>query len=399
MLDDGPSYSPILVHDIDGDEVKVHQSCTFSCGVCDKEVPRYSPWMYAGHRRFHDTYSVFNKQTCYECYQELRSEYDLFNCAFCNSLQDNEYSEQFMGDYACQSCYASRGECDECGTDYIGDHYCSDTNAYIHEYSYTPSLEFYPSLHTSDYDAERNLFFGFELEVECEGDYSRAQTARRAIELLGKRRVYCKCDGSLDNGIEIVTHPHTLTAYQRDFNWSALNSLAEMGTRSWDNDNCGLHVHVSRKTFGISKSNPQPRNYKERTPHMVRFAKFFYDNEHMITQLAGRESEDYASFSEKGNMLNKFKHGSDTRFQVVNNQPNVTLEVRIFKGSLRKERVLSAIELVHAVVEYTRELQVKPNSFAWVKFMGYLSDNVEKYPNLFTIMNELFRKGYSGGNY
>jgi hypothetical protein len=132
---------------------------------------------------------------------------------------------------------------------------------------------------------------------------------------------------------------------------------------------------------------------------MVRFAKLIYDNQTMITQLAGRESENYASFSHKSNLISKFRDGSDNRFQAVNNCPNVTLEVRVFRGSLRPERVLSALELVHAAVEYTRNMQVKPNSFAWVKFMGYLSDNVEKYPNLFTIMNELFRKGFSeGGN-
>ena len=398
IVDTSDRYLGIYVTDTNGDEAQIHESCSFNCGVCNKKVARYSPWLYATERRFHDTHNVFGKQTCYECYQEIKETYELFTCPYCQYEQDYAESIEFAGDNVCESCYNGRNECDDCGTEYIGEHYCNRDNSYIHEYSYVPNLNFYPSLTTFDPDAERNLFFGFELEVECEGAYSRGETAKRALELFDKRRVYCKNDGSLDNGIEIVTHPHTLLGYQHDFNWSGLRTLADMGTRSWDNSNCGLHVHVSRKTFGICKANPKPKNYNERISHMVRFAKFFYDNERMITQIAGRESEDYASFSEKGRLLEKFRNGSDTRFQVVNSQPNVTLEVRIFKGSLRKERVLCAIELVHAVVEYTRELHVKPNSFAWVKFMGYLSDNVEKYPNLFTIMNELFRNGYSGGN-
>lgn len=392
----------VLVKNTQGNVVKVHNNCTFSCGHCDEVTARYSPWLYSpsSENRFHETYSVFNRDTCHTCYERFSNEYSLFQCDYCGSLHDSNNSRQFQRTEVCRSCYDSAGECDDCGNEYIGDnHYCEDSTATIHEYSYTPSLTFFKSQHTPDSDPSRNLYLGFELEVECEGDHTRAQTAKKALELLGGHRVYCKNDGSLDNGIEIVTHPHTLIAYQRDFNWSALGALANMGTRSWDTDSCGLHVHVSRKTFGICKDNPSPRNYNERISHMVRFSKLIYDNENMITQLAGRESEDYASFSSKSNLISKFKHGSDTRMQAVNNQPNVTLEVRVFKGSLRPERVLSALELVHAAVEYTRNLQVKPNSFTWVKFMGYLSDNVEKYPNLFTIMNELFREGNSRGGF
>jgi hypothetical protein len=255
-----------------------------------------------------------------------------------------------------------------------------------------PRLTFFNA--EQDTDVARKLYFGFELEIEADGDYSRLRLAKQALSSFGDNRVYCKNDGSLDNGVEIVTHPHTLRAYHTKFNWDGLRELTNMGARSWHTDTCGLHVHVNRDTFGVTDKISEP-DRKQRIAHMMRFSKLFYDNENMITQLAGRESEDYAKFSHKGTLLRTLTHGSDDRFQAVNSCPSFTLEVRVFKGSMRATRVLSAIELVHAAVEYTRNLQIKPNSFAWVKFMGYLSDNVEKYPNLFTIMSEIFNKGYS----
>jgi hypothetical protein len=64
----------------------------------------------------------------------------------------------------------------------------------------------------------------------------------------------------------------------------------------------------------------------------------------------------------------------------------------VFKGSLRKERVLSAIEFVTASVEYTRDLKVtsKNQALSWLRFTAYVSQNLETYPNLALIMSESF---------
>ena len=334
------NYRALQIKDADDNLVQVHFACTFECGHCDERIARYSPWLYTrGAYRFHETYSVFGRDTCHDCYERINDEYTLFMCNACGSYQNEEYREQFYRSYVCATCYENRYECSDCGDDYISgsDHYCHTDSSSIHEYSYTPSrLNFHSANRTSDPDTKFQLFMGFELEIECEGDASRGQTAKRTTQWLGSDRVYCKSDGSLDNGIEIVTHPHTLLAYQQDFDWSALAKLSAIGSVSWNTDSCGLHVHVSRKTFGLVDYTTRIKNYSERMGHMVRFAKLIYDNQTMITQLAGRESENYASFSHKSNLISKFRDGSDNRFQAVNNCPNVTLEVRVFRGSQKK---------------------------------------------------------------
>ena len=122
--------------------------------------------------------------------------------------------------------------------------------------------------------------------------------------------------------------------------------------------------------------------------------KLIYDNQRQVERIAGRSNNSYAAFSDKGYLVRKVKtgHQNNGRYSAINTENDNTIEVRVFKGSLRKERVLSAIEFVHACVEYTRNVKVstKNHALSWLKFTGYVSENSEMYPNLVTIMSESF---------
>jgi hypothetical protein len=177
--------------------------------------------------------------------------------------------------------------------------------------------------------------------------------------------------------------------------------------RSWDTSTCGLHVHVSRQAFGIpydSRTDNYTEHIRTRQTHEIKFIKLIYDNSRQIQRLAGRSSPDYANFLDKGRITPKVKHDdtSGGRNAAVNTFNENTLEVRVFKGSLIPERVLSAIELVHSAVEYTRNLnvmespmktsngKVKSGSLSWLAFCSYIYKNTEQYPNLFATMVKSF---------
>jgi hypothetical protein len=207
-----------------------------------------------------------------------------------------------------------------------------------------------------------------------------------------------KDDGSLSDGFEIVTHPHTLEAYQTDFNWDFIPKLKRNGFRSWNTETCGLHVHVSRTAFGSGES-PWGRVDRDqiilrKQAHELRFMKLIYDNQRQVERIAGRANNHYATFQDKGKLVSKLKFGNQTngRYSAINTENDATLEVRVFKGSLRKERVLSALEFVAASVEYTRDLKItsKNQALSWLRFTAYISDNMETYPNLALIMSESF---------
>jgi hypothetical protein len=80
------------------------------------------------------------------------------------------------------------------------------------------------------------------------------------------------------------------------------------------------------------------------------------------------------------------------RYSVVNTENPYTIEVRLFKGSLNKARLMANLEFVHCAVEYTRDLKVTGSNKAlsWLKFTGYVAQNMDKYPHLFALMEKTF---------
>ncbi|MGN0597949.1 MAG: hypothetical protein ACI4J1_11555 [Ruminiclostridium sp.] len=114
---------------------------------------------------------------CQDCYDEYYT-----SCEDCGRLihRDNAYYLDDDDDYAyCESCYHNHSGC-------------------IHEYSFKPD----PIFH-----GDGSRFFGVELEIDEAGkDNDNAEF----ILSKGNRfaeHIYIKSDGSLDEGMEIVTHP------------------------------------------------------------------------------------------------------------------------------------------------------------------------------------------------
>jgi len=389
--------------------VRAHSRCSrIICGECNivhailhNREWRRSTTYFIPYNQFTATTSIEGHDYCDLCtakFWQENDESDYFECECCEWLTHFDNSGWFDGTRYCNSCIENNvfncGECDELCWE-GNDHYCENDEdegeSLIHSYSYRPSPYFF---------GEGQYHFGFELEVEARGNgrYSGAQIAQNSLG----GHAYLKEDGSLSDGFEIVTHPHTLEKYHTDFNWSVLDTLKDSGYRSWNTRTCGLHVHISRTAFGDAgvtwsrslSSSQRSQFILKRQSHELRFMKLIYDNQRQVERIAGRSNNSYATFSDKGNLVRKVKEGyqGNGRYSAINTENDDTIEVRVFKGSLRKERVLSAIEFVHAVVEYTRDVKVssKNHALSWLKFTGYVSEKAELYPNLVTIMSESF---------
>ena len=384
----------------------VHRRCTSSCNDCNRSIanahnrmnPYQTDWR-VPYNDFIEITRVDGDDRCEPCsvtYKEERGG-DFYFCEHCDEQYHEDNTRCYMGERFCDACYEDNAyTCDDCGDDCWsgGDHYCSSddddnySNSPIHSYSYRPSPYFF---------GEGKYYLGFELEVETRNS-SRYEGAELAQAEFGAH-VYLKEDGSLNDGFEIVTHPHTLNEYQTNFNWDGLNKLKREGLRSWNTSTCGLHVHVSREAFsveGVRLSYDQ--RILKRQAHELRFMKLIYDNERQVGRIAGRSGNNYAGFHDKGKLVNKVKRGiqENGRYSAINTENDATLEVRVFKGSLRRERILSALEFVTAAVEYTRDLPIngKNNALTWLRFTGYVAQHAETYPNLALIMNESFSTDY-----
>ena len=351
-------------------------------------------------------------ETCESCYEDLRS------CNWCDeSFHVDDMSYVDIGDYfmcpqhahmilqcngcsitltsdddhgngcglvLCDSCADYYSCCDSCGdvvhNDYMhyvdrsDEHHCDGCyveNDYVHSYDYTPDFRVFGRSRAGQ---ETATTFGVELEVEYrEADWQQANT--RLQELWTDKDVtFLKSDGSLSSGVEAVSHPMTLAYAKENINREALASLSEYGVRSWKTSTCGIHIHIGRDTF-LNHS------------HLARFMILFTRSKEQIVKLAGRETSQWASFELNYNesMVKQAfgKQHPDTRYRAINLTNRNTVEVRVFRGSLNGDTIIAHMELLAAMIEYTREqrnIVGMSVSLTWTQFRGWLFLNRQQYP-------------------
>ena len=162
-----------------------------------------------------DDYTVL----CRSCYENHYTR-----CYECDTLIHNDDSYEYDGEYYCRECY---------------DNVCCGDS--IHDYNYKPESIFY---------GNGTRYFGVELEIDIGGKDCAYADEILAIANDSDEHIYIKSDGSLNDGMEIVTHPMTLE-YHKDFCWKdIMRKAVSLGYRSHQTSTCGLHVHVNRNSFG-----------------------------------------------------------------------------------------------------------------------------------------------------
>lgn len=362
-----------------------------ACSDCFRTCERCSTTSDVGHENYT---TVDDQLWCEAC-----TDYYAHYCDSCNewssdyTLYIQDRSESF-----CESCtenYATYCEyCDEYNVDGCSD--CEDSIHEIHDYSYRPD----PVFHSTDKD--ERLFFGIEIEMESpHGDTSiLRQAAETAHMLEDTDHAYLKSDGSLNCGMELVTHPMSHDYYQNEAHelWGVLDTLRDVHKmRAWDASTAGLHIHISRTGFSGGA-------------HMHRFLNLVYSNEYLFSELAGRNSARWAKYDDVvantsvvvdgerkwvayKSFKNKIEHGrSSDRYSAVNTQNAHTLEMRIFRSSINKNVVKAQISLAHASVEYTRRLSlqdIKDGALKRDNFIAYIISNAETYPELTERINRI----------
>ena len=181
-----------------------YNSCTTICDNCGDRIWRESA---EGDSR---------NTLCSHCYQ-----YCYTNCDDCGRLihNDDAYYEDDDSDYPyCYECYQRR------------------MRYAIKNYSYKPDTIFY---------GNGNLYYGIELEIDKGGELdSNAQKILDVGNCDGEK-IYCKHDGSINNGFEIVSHAATIDYHLNQFPWRDIMTKAiEMGYCSHNTKTCGLHTYT-----------------------------------------------------------------------------------------------------------------------------------------------------------
>ena len=219
-----------------------------TCGLCGESYPAEELYCFDG------------LELCPHCLDERT-----LTCERCGARIWSEDNAGSSDTPLCQSCYDDHyTHCCQCGTllhesnayyaeddEYDEYPYCVDCyqerykDNPIHDYYYKPEPIFY---------GEGPRFFGVELEIDGGGEIKG--NARSLLEVANRdaEYFYIKHDGSLDDGMELVTYPLSLEYHLRKVPWEALCGQARaLGYLSHRANTCGLHVHVSRKAFGTTE--------------------------------------------------------------------------------------------------------------------------------------------------
>ena len=166
-----------------------------------------------------------------------------------------------------------------------------------------------------------------------------------------KTLAYCKHDGSLDDGFEIVTHPMSLDCQLHEMPWAeVLDKAIGMGYLSHQTGTCGLHVHVSRKAFGDTldaQDNAIARVLFFVERHWAELLRFSRRTQRQLEQWAAR----YGYRDRPGEMLEHVKKGRGSRYTCVNLTNADTIEFRMLRGTLKLNTLIAALQMVDHICD------------------------------------------------
>ena len=359
----------------------------------------------------HENY-FSTRRTFDSIYEALRAKRVGFHISYCDCghFEHDHDTHDVRGDTWCESCFNDDAVYVEDRDEYWprDDAYWSENEEAYYSYDrdeddddsdpselmdYSTNVLDHLSKDASIKSSPHGEFLmGIEFEMVTTGRVRGAVTDVR--DQLGVNYCVCKYDGSLsDGGLEVVTAPRGLPEHIKRFKGWTVHS----DYRAWDRKCCGMHIHIDSHAFTQMT--------------LGKFIMFINDagNTDFIRKIAGRhpnrddQARTYAAAEDQEVLTNPskaVKGKSYERYRMVNLQ-NLsvresrrlgfgtrfdegrydTVELRIFRASLKKERLLAQIEFTHAAVMFCRvaswrELN-QSNFLKWLK-----GSAVGLYPHL-----------------
>lgn len=303
----------------------------------------------------------------------------------CSRCGERVYRDDNAGDEntpLCQPCYDRHyTSCERCGRIiHVDDAYYEDDdeddplcydchtharrNKMIEDYYYKPEPLF---------RGDGSRYFGVELEIDGAGEDDAS--ARKVMEIAngnGLENLYCKHDGSLDDGFEMVTHPMTLEYHMKEMPWGKiLQESIRLGYTSHQANTCGLHVHVNRDAFGDSE--------EAQDAVIARILYFFEKNWEELLKFSRRTPRQlerwatrYGYKDQPKELLDHAKKGyHGGRYTSVNLTNVDTIEFRIFRGTLKFNTLIATLQLLDRICDvalYLTDDQIK--AMSWTTFVS-----------------------------
>lgn len=344
--------------------------CTAYCSTCTEVVYMrreqrsiYSAWrIYTNNVIANSLYARYYTENCQLCSTP---------CERCRQTGRELIEVESRHGYAnvCDECW---DECNECGNQIVSGlgscRACREDHARPgnHErlnYSYKPE----PRFHGVNNNPYPGLYMGMEQELEPRSGWRANRALEHAKEVADRLDprglLYFKDDGSLDNGVEIVSHPMSIPYFREEYPWDLWKPNEGIGKAFHQTAHTGIHIHVSKAAFTKA--------------HAYRFNAFHYLFPDFVELIAGRPSNHYTEmrpaqlhrmYDASGHWMShdkglvtkmagiaKSKDYSDSRYWGINTQNEETFELRYFRSTIDAKRLKFYAEWLEAAFLYTQQ--------------------------------------------
>lgn len=276
-------------------------------------------------------------------------------------------------------------DCTDCGAQHLVENLvnhrcvrCAGPAYQIHNYS--ERVEDLLDFKASRVRTKNPLYFGIELEYESprKMNKTRLYTGRKLLN-----HALMKHDGSLNNGVEVVSCPAEFDIHKPIYK-SFLDDLPDTIQVS---SRTGMHVHISRNALS-------PLQEGKIVDFMNRF-----DNQDFIRKIAMRPANSYQqrhshSFGTVLNIRKQLNRGQDIyspKYANLNLGKRHTLEFRVFSTPRTFKEFNIKMEFVKALVDFCQlswdNIGIKAQT-SWLPFTKWLNINSKSYTDLHNFCKE-----------
>lgn len=324
-----------------------------------------------------EMHNVQGEMVCAICYENETRE-----CPSCHTREFWHRMQRGPTEPVCRTC-AERlmTSCPACGEPTPRGSVRNGTcpacvrSRFIHSYSHKPNPLFFldPAAPTVHAPVAPVACMGVELETELPRSIrdcaAHAYEACRGIDDF----IYAKHDGSLNYGVEYVSHPFSWAWVQGGggARWSEfLAKLRETKHTSYDPGTCGMHVHVTRKFY---QGDP-----------LFRLLNLAQNCPQLFLQMSRRNESDLIQWANpRGGNPTQFRNIADghanspTKYTSIN-VTQKTIEFRLFRGTLNTTGFFANLEATKAMLDFctsSAAAVTAPN------FLEYVNARPATYPN------------------
>ena len=360
----------------------------FDLETCKRDqLSKANRWVLSGTKGYSATY---NSKAYFDVTKKAIRELGLIGCKGCGV-----YTEKVDHHSICEVCR-------------------SEGIAYqVNDYGHKPNPKFIrlvngrlKSYSYSNAKFDKYFYGGGELEVELNSgtslEYKRiiADEIMRITTSNGTPIFYCKNDGSLETGFEIVSHPMTLNAWKH-FDFEGLIYKYRSYIKSFNTNTAGMHLHVSRNAF----TDYEAIKILKMTYNFPKFSMLIsertIDSQNAWASLKKSQIKDMSkiaiSYAKEGYNETCYRFDNPKTMRKIckavgghrgawNFQNSNTAECRLFKGQLRPVHFYKNLEYVEALIDFVRNTSMSDLDIC--KFVGFIKSNYTAYPSLNSFLNK-----------